>query len=165
MKFCIIRRLFDWTTIVGSRGGDLIYAKRSNILFEIAIAPHLISNINQALFYTHLTWRWGSIHLGKPPDKESTISHFQFPFECECECFVQIRKMSFREIGIDKSSGTASYIASQMVWTMSLLCHRQPFVNSPKYGTVGYACADAVKAVADSYKCQAHWCLKSKYWW
>ena len=81
MKFCLIRRLFDWTTIVGSWGGDLIYAKRSNILFEIAIAPHLISNINQALFYTHLTWRWGSIHLGKPPDKESTTSHFQFPFD------------------------------------------------------------------------------------
>ena len=42
----------------------LIYAKRFNIRFEISLSPHLISNINQALFYTHFTARWGNIHLG-----------------------------------------------------------------------------------------------------
>ena len=33
----------------------IIYAKSLDTLFEIALAPRLISNINQALFYTHLT--------------------------------------------------------------------------------------------------------------
>ena len=88
------------------------------------------------------------------------IDYFTFPILIWCECFVQIRKMSFREIGIDKSSGTASYIASQMVWTMSLLWHRQPFVKSLQYSTVQYSYTDATKEVADLYKCQAHWCLK-----
>ena len=46
----------------------LIYAKRFNIRFEIALAPHLISKINQALFYTHLTGRWGERSFGKPSD-------------------------------------------------------------------------------------------------
>ena len=45
---CLILNRYCWMV-------DLIYAKSSNIRFEISLAPHLISIFNQALFYTHLT--------------------------------------------------------------------------------------------------------------